>query len=137
MTISCSRPDWQLSSLAQVCGSFFPQALNPTVEHLYILEDRYSGLRWHGDIENSQWLELLHPFTAVKGLYISREFASRIAPVLQELVGEGTTGVLPALQTLFLEETLPSGHVQEAIGQFVAARQLAGHPISISRWERK
>jgi len=42
------------------------------------------------------------------------------------------TEVLPALQTLFLEEKLPSGPIQDAIGQFVAERQL---PITISHWE--
>jgi hypothetical protein len=33
-----------------------------------------------------------------------------------------------------LEELKPSGPVQEAIGQFVAARQLLGHPVAVSRW---
>jgi hypothetical protein len=133
--ISCKQSDWQLSSLAQACSSIFPQALISTVERLYILEDRFSRLRWQDDIESGQWLDLFHPFTAVKGLYISREFTSRIAPTLQVLAGE--TEVLPALQGLFLEEALPPGPVQEAIGKFVAARQLAGHPIDVSRWERK
>jgi hypothetical protein len=137
LAISCSHSDWQLSSLAQVCSSSFPQPLISAVEHLYILENRFSHLRWQDNIESSQWLELLRPFTAVKGLYISREFAPRIAPALQELVGERETEVLPALQTLFLEETIPSGHIQETIGRFVAARQLASHPVVVSHWERK
>jgi hypothetical protein len=104
------------------------------VEHLYITEAGLSRLRWQEDIENSQWLELLLPFTTVKGLYISREFAPRLAPALQELVRERVTEVLPALQSLFLKEPLP-GPVQETIGQFVAARQLASRPIAVSRWE--
>jgi hypothetical protein len=106
------------------------------VEHLYIR----SGLprqRWQDDIESSQWLELLRPFTAVKGLYISREIVPRIAPAVQELVGERVTEVLPGLQDLFLEEPHPSGVVQETFGQFVALRHVAGHPIAISRWEGK
>jgi hypothetical protein len=132
--ISCIQPDWQLSSLAQICGSSFPQTLIPAVEDFYISE----GGHWvrQDDIENSQWLELFHPFTAVKDLYISREFVPLIGRLLQELVGERVTEVLPALQTLFLE-TLSSGPVQEAIEQFVAVRQLAGHPIIVSHWERK
>jgi hypothetical protein len=135
LAISCRQPEWQLSSLAQFCSSSFPQAHVPAVEHLHILEDRRSQLRWQDDVENSQWLELLHPFTAVKSLYISREFAPRISPTLQELVGERVTEVLPVLQTLSLEEALPLGPVQEIIGQFVAARHLANHPIAVSRWE--
>ena len=137
LTISCTQPDQQLASLAQVCSSSFPQALVSAVEHLYIIEGRYSGLHWQDDIENSQWLELLHPFTSVKSLYISEEFVLRIAPALQGVVGERVTEVLPALQSLFLGEKLLSGSVQEAFERFIAARQLANHPISISRWEGK
>jgi hypothetical protein len=136
LRISCRHSDWQLSSLAQVCSLSFPQALIPAVEHLYIQTEDL-GMHWQDDIESSQWLELLHPFTAVKGLYISQYFAPRIVPALQELIEEGVTEVLPALQTLFLEETRPPRPVQEGIEQFVAARQLAGHPIAVSRWERE
>jgi hypothetical protein len=135
--ISCKHLDWQLSSLAQVCGSSFPQGLISAVEHLYVLEDRFPQLPWEDSIESGQWLELFHPFTAVKSLYVSREFVPRIAPALQELVGERVTEALPALQTLFLEEPPPSGPVRESVGQFVGARQLAGHPVAVSRWERK
>jgi hypothetical protein len=137
--ISCRQSDWQVLSVAQVYGSSFPQALIPAVEHLYILGDvyraRFLELGWRDNIENSQWLELLHPFTGVKGLYISEELVPHIAPALEELVGERVTEVLPALETLFLEETPPSGPVEEAIEKFVAARQLANNPIAVSFWE--
>jgi hypothetical protein len=131
---SCREPDQQLSSLTQVCSSSFPRSLISMVEHLYIQNTSLLP-RWHDNIENSQWLELLHPFIAVKSLYISQEFVPRIARALEELVGERVSEVLPALQTLILQGTLPSGPVQQAIGQFVAARQFAGHSISVSRWE--
>ena len=131
-SISCGPSDWLLSSMAQLCSSFFPQALFPALEHLYILD---YGLDWQDDVENSQWLEVLHTFAAVKDFYISSTLIPLIAPALQELVGERVMEVLPALQTLFLEEPLPSGPVEESIGQFVAARQLAGHPIVVSRWD--
>jgi hypothetical protein len=128
--ISCRQSDWQLSSLTQVCSSYFPEAFISTVEHLYIC---CWQPRWQDDIEDSQWLEVLRPFTAVKYLYLSETFASRIAPALQELAGE----VLPSLQNLFLEDLHSSGRVREAIEKFVAARQLSGHPIAVSHWDRK
>ena len=131
--VSCRQSDWQLSSLTQLCNSSFPQALIPAVERLYIVDERYA--HWQDDVESSQWLELLHPFTAVQGLYMYQEFVPRIAPALQELVGERVTEVLPALQTLFLEVALLSGPVGESIKRFVNARQLAGHPIALSRWK--
>jgi hypothetical protein len=133
--ISCSQSDWQLSSLTQVCSSFFPQPLIYGVEDLSIRVDTFSRPRWQDDIDSNQWLELLHPFTAVRELHISSEFTQSIAPALQELVGERVTEVLPVLQSLFLDE--PPSAVKDAIEQFVAARQLDGHPIAIPRWGRK
>ena len=135
LRILCDRQDWQLSSLVQVCSSSFPQAFMTAVEHLYILRRAFWG--WSEDIENSQWLKFFYPFTAVKDLYISRGFVPRITLALQELVGERVTEVLPVLQSLHLEEPHQSGPVQEAIGRFVAARQLVGHPIAVTRWKRK
>ena len=34
----------------------------------------------------------------------------------------------------FLEELQSSGPAEEAIGQFVASRQLLGHPVAVSGW---
>ncbi len=134
LEISCSQSDWQLSSLAQIYNSALPQALIHTTEHLYIHSTDYD---WQDDIEDGQWLEVLHPFTSVKNLYLSWWLTPSIAPALQELVGERVVEVLPALQSLFLEELCPSGPVQEAIGKFVAARQLTNHPITVSHWDGK
>jgi len=136
LEISCRQSDWQLSSLAQVCRSSFPYTFITSLENLYIHEDEYPRLRWQNATENAQWLELLHPFAAVKNLYLCKEFTPRIAPVLQELVEERVVEILPALQGLFLEEVNPARPVQEAIGQFVAARQLSGHPIAVAQWDK-
>jgi hypothetical protein len=132
LAILCRQPEWQLSSIAQICTSFVPRLM---VELLSIRERSHSKLEWQDDIEDSQWPELLHPFTGVKDLYLSNEFAPRIAPSLEELVGGRTTEVLPALQSLFLEEP-PSGPVEEAIGKFVAARRHSNHPVAISQRKR-
>jgi hypothetical protein len=136
LEVSCSQSDWQLSSLAQVCSSSLPEAFIPTVERLYIYENEYDRPLWQDDIEDNQWLEVLQPFTALKDLHVSREFLPRIAPAFKELAGEHVTEVLPALQSIFLEELHPPGPVREAIEKFVATRQLAGHPIELSHWNR-
>ncbi len=130
------EPDWQLSMLAQVCSSSL--YLISSLEHLYIHEsERYRdiGLKWGVDIENIQWLELLRPFTTVKALYLSQHFTTQIVPALEELVGERATEVLPALQSLFLEDLHLSGPVQEAVETFVAARRLSGLPLTVSHWD--
>ena len=131
--ILSNQSEWQLSSIAQIDSSFFPQGLLHTVESLHILENEYWRPVWQEDIESNQWLELLRPFTTVKDLHMSQELAVRITPALRVLdAGEGVIEVLPALRSVFLEEPLPLGPVQDAIGRFVAARQLAGHPITVS-----
>ena len=132
--VSDTQSGWQLSSLAQLCSSSFPQALIHAVQHLYILVERYTKLDWQDDLESSQWPELLHPFTAVKDLFISQEITPRIPPILQELVvGERVSETLPALENFFLEGTVPPGPVQEGIDQFATARQLSSHPVAFSR----
>ena len=128
----CRGLDWQVSSLEQVCASCLPPL--STLEDLYFHEDSYWHPDWKDSIENRQWLDLLRPFMAVKDLYLSENFASRIVPALQELVGGRMTDVLPALQNIFLKGFDSSGSIQESIWRFVAARQLANHPIRISPW---
>ena len=132
IAISCREPDWQLSSIEQVCNS----SLDPfsMVEDFYI-EHRYWLTVWKNDaIENTLWLQVLLPFTAVKNLYLSKEFAPGIVATLQELVGGRITEVLPSLQNIFVEGFERSGPFQENIGRFVAGRRFSGHPIAISDW---
>ena len=133
--ISCREPDWQLSSIEQVCNSLPPLSL---VEDLYIQPHPFkSELVWKNDIiENTLWLDLFLPFITVKNLYLSKEFAPGIAAALQELVGGRITDVFPSLQNIFMEGLEPSGSFQENIEQFLATRQLLGHPIAILVWAR-
>ena len=132
INISCGEPDLQLWSVGQVCNSFLPPP--PAVEDLYI-EHEYRRLLWENSaIENTLWLELLLPFTAVKNLYLSEAFAPDVAAALQELVGTRITEVLPSLQNIFVEELEPWGPFHEDIEQFAAARQLSNHPIGIFEW---
>ena len=127
------EPDRQLSSVAQVCNS--PMHPLSAVEDLYI-EYRYRRLIWKNHtIENTLWLQLLLPYTAVKNLYLSNEFAPGIAAALQDLVGGTIAEVLPSLQNIFVERLEPSGLFQENIGQFVAARQLSNRPVATVFWD--
>ena len=130
VTIPCRELDWQVSSMEQVCSSCLPPLLN--LERLYIYENPRWRQHWQDNIENALWLELLHPFTSVKNLFLSKEIARRIVPALQELVGDRATEVLPTLQNIFLEERRSSGPVQEGIQQVVAVRQAASRPIAVS-----
>ena len=129
--IFCGELDRQLSTLAQV----FTPSLPPlsTVETLYI-ERPHSQLDWKNNVVNTQWLEFLRPFVAVRSLYVSRGFTPGIVSALQTLVGGRVTEVLPALERISLGFPRRLGPVLGDIRKFAAARRLSGHPIAISEW---
>jgi hypothetical protein len=135
-TLEISIPDRKLSSIARVCNSSLP--VPSTVEDLYIESGLTQTVWKNRAIPNTGtlWLQLLLPFTTVKNLYLSKEFAPGVAAALQELVGGRITEVLPSLQNIFVEGLEPSETFQENIGRFVAARQLSDHLIAISVWDK-
>ena len=62
-----------------------------------------------------------------------------MAAALQKPVGSRITESLAKLQDIFDEGFEQSGHFQENIGRFIAARQLSDesdHPIAISVWDK-
>jgi hypothetical protein len=133
LKISWGELDRQPSHVVWIFTSVFPSIM---VESLYIYENPKCPPRWQDNTRNMQWLGMFYPFSAVKNLYASKEFAPRIVPALQELTGR-TTEVLPNLQNIFLEGVQPLGPIEEGIREFVAARQPFGHPITVSPWERE
>ena len=126
----------QISVMARLYTSSFLLTLNPLMKRLYIFNSGTPFLYRPDNVGSNQWPDLLGPFTTVKDLYLSRGFSQDIVSVLHGIIGEGTVEVLPSLQNFFLEGESPSGPVEEAIGQFVAARCLSGRPIAVSRWEK-
>jgi len=129
LEISCQSLDTQLSALAQVLNSFLSSL--STLESLEIAVSRED---WEGEIEAIQWEEFLHPFTYVKDMTLVSEGSVRlVAPAFQEFAGERVTEVLPTLRNLFLRtyDWRPSGPIKEAIEQFIATRQLYGHPVTV------
>ena len=126
--ILCEVPLRQLSFLAR----FFTSSLRLilTVDNLYFEVDQFTTLFSTDGLENTDWLNILLPFTAVKNLYLSDAFWPRFVPALQELTGGRTTEVLPALENILLEGFRPL----EA--EFISARQLTNRPITISVWDR-
>ena len=129
LTISCKPLDWQLSALLQVLNSFLSSL--KTLETLEISVRRED---WQGEIGVTQWRECLHPFAAVKQMFLKDEASVRlVAPALLELARERATEALPALQNLSLTMSgwLPSGPLKEAIEEFIATRQLYGHPVTV------
>jgi hypothetical protein len=137
LRVSCRGSDWQLSCLAQICASLSPSL---TPEALFIVTSAFLQPDCQEDVEKTQWLQVLHPFAAVKHLYPTKLCVSCIALALQELTGDRTTEVLPALKNIYLQRPqerspgLPPG--EEGIRRFVAARQLIGHPVAVLPFKR-
>jgi hypothetical protein len=127
--------DWRLSFLPRVCSPSL--SLISTMEKFHIREsDDSLSSYWIDDMEDTQWLELLDPFTSLKDLYLTRGVARRVCGALQELSGERATKVLPALRNLFVQGSPSSLQpVQESMMPFVAARRLSGHPVAIHHWQ--
>ena len=125
-------PHWQFLSVAEVCNSFL-HPLSESESAVKILYIKYNYSYREDRLENTRWLQILLPFTAVRNIYLSKEFAPGIMAALQEfrVVGGRTTEALPSLQNVFVEGFEPLGPFQDYIGQFVAARQLSGRPVAV------
>ena len=131
--VPCSPSDWQLSSIVQLCGP--PLLLPPCIERLDVYENTLCPQKWEYDIDQEQWLDILQSFTSVRELYVSDTMWPLLAPTLQQHTGENTLNVLPMLCDLFLEQSEPSGPFPETIQPFIAARELAGHPVVVHHQE--
>jgi hypothetical protein len=114
------EPNFRLSCLPWLSTSYLPSL--STVESLYIHDDQYVELDWEDQIqiESTEWLDFLRPYTAVKNLYLSDVFGPEIVRALQGSVGGRMTVVLPTLQAVFLECLQPGPVQEEDIGQFIA-----------------
>ncbi|KAI9454366.1 hypothetical protein F5148DRAFT_430104 [Russula earlei] len=134
LEIRCRELDYQLSSLAQVCGSSL--LLLSTLVQLDIVDPLPPTLpsQWKDDMETTQWLQLLDPFTAVNDLRLSDQVGRHVCQALEELAEERVTEVLPSLQNIFLSDLGPLESVPKFIERFVAARQLSGHPVAVYSW---
>ncbi len=128
-------PEAKLSLMSQICSS----SLHPfsTLERLEICETGPTRGYWPDYIENTDWLDLLHPFIALKDLYLGKELAIHAMLTLMELAKQGRAEYLPTLQNIFIEGLQPSGPIKGDIKQFVAARQLSGRPVAVHRWEKE
>jgi len=137
LSIQWYTSDPQLSSLAQACSWLLPPL--PSLEHLsiYKYKSEFWSSRSLNEVENTQWMELLHPFIAVKDLALDDAFSLSVASALQELVGEQLTEILPVLQNISLEGFQSSGPVPEGIANFIAARELAGRPVIVHHQGRE
>jgi hypothetical protein len=93
----------------------FAKDINPESESGFMTDDP----QW--------WLEVLRQFPTAKSLSLgSMRVVPPVAFALKQVIEEGMTDVLPAIQKLSVFRFLSAGPDREAIEQFVAARGLSG-----------
>ena len=122
--ISCDQFDWQLSSMAQICGHEFP--FLSSIQDLRIVTPKRSSLV--DDVSSEQWLDLVRGFDGAKDFHVAGELAADILRALRPVDG-GHTTVLPSLQKLLLPRIASPKPLQDAVESFTTLRRLSGHPV--------
>ena len=133
------RPDWQASSLAQVLTQSL-SLLSGITELAITINSSFTRLEnLQVFMDNAEWLDLFHPFTAVRTLRLSGMQQSFLVSPLRWLTGERVTEVLPALQDLYFDKDSESEagveYMQQCMELFSAARRHSGHPVRVHRVE--
>jgi len=126
--ISCCRPDWQVSSMAQLCAQL--PTLTSRVEQLDVRRGCIPRAKWPEDMESAQWLELFEPFVAVEKLSILK-LGQLVVPALGELTRERASEILPAMRRLLFRGLEANSLVKDDLKPFVSARRSFNLPISV------
>jgi F-box-like len=141
--ISCREIDWQVLAMAQICNQLSESFIS-SIEHLFIQDVDATSSTFpstlEGFMEETQWLELFHPFIAVKSLEMRSEttrMGSHILSALRGLSVELATEILPALDSLNLEDNQESGPEEQDIEPFIVARQGSDHPVAFHRRKKE
>jgi len=127
-SISCCQPDWQVSSMAQLCGQL--SGLVSRIKQLEVRKGCILRSKWPEDMEFAQWLELFDPFVAVEMLGI-RKVGQLVVPALCELSGERAAEVLPAMRTLAFRGLDATSPLKDDLRPFVSARRNFNHPVAV------
>ena len=122
--ISCRGIDWQVSHIAQVVTQFSATLSN--IVHLkFEFPDELPPPQVEG-ADGADWLLLLHQFSAVQTLDVPGKLARHVVLALEGIPQEMVADVLPSLDLINLE-----GQPASSFENFVAARRLSGHPVTI------
>jgi hypothetical protein len=119
ITISCDYRDWHTSHMAWALGQFSATLSN--VAHL-----KFDVCLFHPGLDDAEWLHLLHRFSAVQTLFVSRTPAKRVALALEDITAEMAAEVLPSLHLICLV-----GQPISSIEKFIAVRRLSGRPVTV------
>jgi hypothetical protein len=98
-----------------------------TAVYLRLVTDFWSSpSRPLSDEDGREWLQLFHQFPTMQALFVSRQFAVRIASALKSITGEEVAEALSSLDLICLEDQ-PTSSVEK----FIAVRQFSDRPVSV------
>ena len=128
LAIYCEALDWQISQITHVLGWISP-ILSDMVHFAIIFMPFNSEAHTIDDIE---WLQLLHLFSSLQTLFVSRDIAGDVSRALEEIAGAMVTEVLPALDLLCLQDQPVS-----SVDKFIAIRRDLGHPVTVINTQKE
>ena len=114
ITTICEGIDWQVSHMTHLLSQFsvaLSNVVHLNVTNLSNLEGQLEG------IDDVEWRDILHPFSTVKSLYVSKKLAEHISLVLEDIT-EGM--VLPSLDSIRL-----TGQPASSVKKLLARRRLS------------
>jgi hypothetical protein len=129
LQIKCGHLDWQVASVVQIFTTLSP-VLSAVDEVTLSYVEHNQSSEWHNDISQTQWRELLRPFSNAKTLRVQDELIDQISRSLQSNDGELPLGLLANLKGV---EYSGRSHAQgSAFTAFLNERHVAGQPVSLS-----
>ena len=131
--VSCNTLHQQL----RYCVQVFSSSLLPfsNVESLSISSvGQLHQSQWRPTTDVFQWLDLLHPFSAVRSLDIDENSLTPVAYTLKEVAEERITEIFPDIRRLSIGERLPSRPIVRALEKFTTARGLFTRLDRPHRW---
>jgi hypothetical protein len=127
--IACRRFDWQMASIAEICGQLHQSATLSTVRRL----DIYASTPFpdgHDDMDHSLFSDLFRTFGASLAiLRVTKEIGSHVAHALVGMEG------LPNMREFYVEEHDEFASVQTVLAPFIAARKRSNQLVSLHPWE--
>ncbi|KAI0247543.1 hypothetical protein BJV78DRAFT_909302 [Lactifluus subvellereus] len=129
MQVNCRHLDQQVAFAVQILTALQPVLL--VVEKLKLRhEEHIQSLEWHNRVDRTLWRQLLRSFNNLETLHVQGELVGKLAHSLQSDDGEPPLELLPSLKELGYSG---GGNAWDAFTPFIDERQVAGHPVNLTR----
>ena len=128
LQIYCEQLDWQLSSMAQICGQLSSSGFFCGVGDLRIDATRplTGPTRWQDDSDTEYWQELIHSFSGVERFSLPWKLVTDFLGAFKSRPAVGITSSFPALKLLRIEGSRP-----DYLSQATIHSSVNWHPVGV------